>query len=119
MIGGLGKVKLLLLEGVHVTKIKPIHVGVILMILLSALARFIYLYALDIGYKNGYARGQFILARDLTNELGYVVSDKTDKTEYEYFGDINDLTIYIYVRNDVKTIASWQDNKKDIFKKSN
>jgi hypothetical protein len=94
MIGGLGKVKLLLLEGVHVTKIKPIHVGVILMILLSALARFIYLYALDIGYKNGYARGQVILARDLT-------------------------TIYIYVRNDVKTIASWQDNKKDIFKKSN
>lgn len=93
-------------------KVKPLHLGIIFIILLLALARFMYQYALDIGYKNGYARGQFILARDLTNELGYMISDKTDKTEYEYFGDINDLTLYIYVRNDVKTIAGWQENKK-------
>jgi hypothetical protein len=49
------------------------------------------------------------LTLEIANEINEKVNNSTNKESYHHFKDVHDLTLYIYKRNGVKTLALWDD----------
>lgn len=91
-----------------------------LAILISVAAyQFGYKEGFDIGHRGGYTKGQVDLALDLTREINEVVNKKTFNDHYKHFRDIDDISLYIYEKNGLKTIATWNSKTEDTQLNSN
>jgi hypothetical protein len=65
----------------------------------------------EFGSSNGYSKGQVDLTLEIANEINEKVNNSTNKESYHHFKDVHDLTLYIYKRNGVKTLALWDDSQ--------
>ncbi len=63
----------------------------------------------ELGSLNGYSKGQVDLSLDIAKEIDEKVGKKTTSDSYYHFKDIHDITLYIYTKNGVKTVAIWDD----------
>ena len=62
----------------------------------------------EFGYPHAYTKGQVDLMLDLQKEIGMTVNKFSDKKDFNYFGSISDISVYIYEQENCKTVAIWE-----------
>ena len=87
---------------------KKITISAMIVITVLSMYMFGYNSGQENGYKQGYSRGMVDLSLDITQELNITVSNKTLNSNFTYFKDIQDITLYIYKKHGLKTIAIWE-----------
>ena len=90
---------------------KYIISGLILGLMASVAAasfHFGYKEGFAVGSTNGYSKGQVDLALEVTKEIGETVNNEKELEDYKHFKDIHDITLYIFEKNGVKTVAIWE-----------
>jgi hypothetical protein len=88
-------------------------IALILLIIVPSVLSYEIAYkkGFDFGLQNGYSRGQVDLSIELSKEIDEKVNIETDANSYYHFKDIHDITLYIYSKNEVKTMAIWDDSQ--------
>lgn len=111
--------KILYSEGARVlnNKLVKLSVGLLMLgVIVSSIAASYFIgfnNGFDAGHINGYNRGKFDLSLSLMHSLGNFVDKSTYSDDYSHLLDINDITIYVYEKNGVKTIAFWKYIEND------
>lgn len=65
------------------------------------------------GFTNGYSKGQVDLALEIQAALNERVNKETERKTYHHFKDIKDITLYVVTINNVKTIATWEEQREN------
>ncbi|WP_426306867.1 hypothetical protein ACN9MJ_07300 [Acidovorax facilis] len=65
----------------------------------------------ETGASQGYLKGQIDFALDIKSNINETIGVKSDAKSYYFFKNIKDMTLYVVVKNNVKTIAFWEDEK--------
>ena len=65
----------------------------------------------ETGVSIGYLQGQRDLALEIKSNINETIGGESNRGSYYFFNSIKDMTLYIVVKNNVKTIAFWVDEK--------
>lgn len=65
----------------------------------------------ETGISLGYLNGQVDLALAIKANLNETIGPESDVQSYRHFKNIKDMTLYVVMKNDVKTIAFWKSEK--------